>query len=428
MLSIDDTHYDAAYFARCRALFESHPVLGRCEGVRFTACLGDPAFAIALCLYLKDRGGSLFPLAPDTPLEAARRRAERSGSAHLIFGPQGEAALETIEAIVPSTTPSTIPSLVQMSSGTTGEPKYIERSWASVDLEIESYVRHFELANAMTPIVACPVNHSYGLISGVLVALRRGLTPVVIRNLNPKYILRKVAETESPLLYASPTLLATLTMLADPERPIFAVMTSGVLLQKAWFDGLRTKVRHLHQQYGCSEAGCVTLGVDIQAANEIGVPLPHLSVIAGSDAGHPDEIVVSLADGRTIATRDLGYLEGGRLHFVSRVDDLINVSGLNVYPAEVEEVVLEIPEVTDAVVYRTQHGFGHDRVCLQFVATEPLTHQRVREWCARKLAGHQVPMLITQVDVIPRLPNGKVSRKALAEAAASPSPSREALS
>jgi 3,4-dihydroxybenzoate---[aryl-carrier protein] ligase len=50
-----------------------------------------------------------------------------------------------------------------------------------------------------------------GLISGVLVALKRGTQPVIISNLNPKYILRRLYDTPSALLYASPTLIATLT-------------------------------------------------------------------------------------------------------------------------------------------------------------------------------------------------------------------------
>jgi fatty-acyl-CoA synthase len=194
-------------------------------------------------------------------------------------------------------------------------------------------------------------------------------------------------------------------------------MTSGTLLQKSTFENIRKKVQHLHQQYGCSEAGCVTLGRDIGAANELGTPLPHVELIAGTSAAEPREIVVKVA-GKTIETRDLGYVERNALHFVARLDDMINVSGLNVYPSEVEEVVLEMPGVTDAVVFKRSHGFGNDQVCLDFVSERSLARREIREWCAKKLAGYQMPMSITQVASIPKLPNGKVSRKAIAEAAA----------
>ncbi|HSC88406.1 MAG TPA: hypothetical protein VLC09_14085, partial [Polyangiaceae bacterium] len=232
----------------------------------------------------------------------------------------------------------------------------------------------------------------------------------------PKYLLRKCAEVEAPLLYASPTLLATVAMLTPEERPLHAAMTSGTLLQRNWFDGIRKKVRHLHQQYGCSEAGCISLGEDIDEPNQLGRPLPHIELVAGSSADEPGEIIARSTEGRTIATRDLGYLADGHLHFVSRLDDMINVSGLNVYPSEVEEVVLELPDVTEAVVYKRRHGFGSDQVSLRFVAARTLAPEHVREWCSARLASHQVPMHVTQVPTIPKLPNGKTSRNALAEA------------
>lgn len=431
MLYVDDTFYEKPYFERCEAMLAAHPLLGDCMGKRVAACVSDTAFSIALVLYLKARGGSLFPLATDTPLEAARRRAERSRSDYLLFGADAETALAGIETFAVVRDEAQRPSLVQMSSGTTGEPKYIERSWASIDEEVASYARTFASADELTPIVACPVNHSYGLISGVLVALHRGVAPVIIKNLNPKYILRKLAEAKKPLLYSSPTLIATITLLASEERPIHAVMTSGTLLSKSFYETAKKKVRHLHQQYGCSEAGCVTLGENISTSNELGVPLPHLTVAAGT-YDTPAEIVVARSSGKVIETRDLGYVEGGKLHFVSRLDDMISVSGLNVYPSEIEEVVLELPHVTDAVAFKRGHGFGADQVCLQFVADVPLSNAIVREHCAQRLARHQVPMSITQVAHIEKLPNGKVSRKALAEAEnrrdAAKTSTREALS
>lgn len=420
MLYVDDSYFDQEYFDRCFALFEQHSIIGQCKGKRITVCLDDPAFWVALCLFLKNQGASVFPLPADTPIEAARRRARRSASHYLLFGKKGEAALASIE-IMDGCGEESKAVLVQMSSGTTGEPKIIERSWISIDTEIKSYIQHFSSANEMTPIVACPVNHSYGLICGVLVALKRGVRPLIIRNLNPKYIIRKLREATKPILYSSPTLIATITMRVSEEKPIYAVMTSGTIMQKTWFENISKKVVHLYQQYGCSEAGCIALGEDISEANDLGKPLPHVDLIAGNSVKEPAEIVVSVNaenSRSTVHTRDLGYLdENGNLHFVSRLDDMINVAGFNVYPGEVEEVVLEIPQVTDAVVFKRRHSFGGDQVCLNYVSAIALPEQQIREWCARRLASHQVPMNITHVDAIPKLPNGKVSRKALAEMA-----------
>jgi 3,4-dihydroxybenzoate---[aryl-carrier protein] ligase len=163
------------------------------------------------------------PLPIDTPLDGARRRAERSGCEMLIVASDAE-SIEIVEIDSGNLRSSdALVGLIQTSSGTTGEPKFIERSWASIDTEIETYVRHFPEANEWTPIVACPVTHSYGLICGVLVALRRGVQTVIIRNLNPKFILRKLRETPESILYSSPAMIATLAMLvknagASPKR------------------------------------------------------------------------------------------------------------------------------------------------------------------------------------------------------------------
>ncbi|RBP48186.1 fatty-acyl-CoA synthase [Roseimicrobium gellanilyticum] len=419
MIYVDDQAYDRGYFEKRFAQFDAHPVLSRCTGRRLAVCLQDTALWIALCLYVKEEGGTVFPLPIDTPLEGARRRAERSGCEVLIVASDdGELGVEEANSI--KARPDIPDGLIQTSSGTTGEPKFIERTWASIDTEIESYVSHFPDANAWTPIVACPVTHSYGLICGVLVALRRGQQPVIVRNFNPKYILRKLRETPTSILYSSPAMIATLAMLVKQEEPLWAVMTSGTVLQKATFESLGKKVRHLYQQYGCSEAGCLSLGTGLLAAIDQGKPLPHVTITAGANTAEPADIIVTLPDGRKVETRDLGYFENGRLYFVSRLDEMINVAGFNVYPGEVEEVILAMPGIRDAVVFKKSRGFGGDQVCLHFVSDEEISADAVRDFCAGRLAAHQIPMNIARVEAIPRLPNGKISRKALAEAPSAP--------
>ncbi len=421
MIHVNDQAFEQAYFESRHAEFAAHPVLSRCAGRRLAVCLQDTALWIALCLFIKKNSGTVFPLPVDTPLDAARRRAERSGCEALIIS-NNDGTLEVIEIESTKAFPDVPAGLIQTSSGTTGEPKFIERTWASIDTEIESYVRHFPEANEWTPIVACPVTHSYGLICGVLVALRRGVPPVIIRNLNPKFILRKLREAPASILYSSPAMIATLAMFVKETDPLWAVMTSGTVLQRATFEALGKKVRHLYQQYGCSEAGCLSLGTDLLAANDQGQPLPHNTITAGANAGSPADIIVTLPDGRTVETRDLGYLENGRLHFVSRLDEMINVAGFNVYPVEVEEVILTMPGIRDAVIFKKTRGFGGDQVCLQFVSDEEISADAVREFSTGKLAAHQIPMNIARVEVIPRLPNGKISRKALATEPAESAP------
>ncbi|WP_287367569.1 AMP-binding protein, partial [Mesorhizobium sp.] len=304
--------------------------------------------------------------------------------------------------------------LLQMSSGTTGEPKCIARAWSDIDDEIESYTSAFVEPQDMTPLIAGPTTHSYGLICGVLVALKRGQSPAILDTGNPKFLLRKLRETERPYLISSPAILYTLARLLPAGEQIHATMTSGTLLPEPWFRQIRAKSRHMFQQYGCSEAGCIAINPNVQAANEVGYVLPRFSLRDTGTAGEPKEIAVERKD-VAVETRDLGYRrDDGMLVFLSRLDDLINVSGLNVYPKEVEDVVLTFGGIGDAVVFRKQDAFAGERVALLFSAEHAVDRTQLRQRCAERLAAHQVPTEILQVERIPRQANGKISRRDVA--------------
>jgi len=414
MIYLNDEYFDKNYFDQCYQTFNQHEILGNCQGKRITACISDAAVWIALCLYARDHGISVFPLPAGTPEEALNRRAKLSGSHYQVMAGSMEELLSKIEKISDHED-DVEPVLVQMSSGTTGEPKCIERTWVSIDIELQNYIEHFTDLAEMTAVVACPVNHSYGLICGILASIKRGSEPVIITNFNPKYIINKLRETASPILYSSPALITTITMMVKADQPIHAIMTSGTLMQATWLEQAANKCEKLYQQYGCSEVGCIALGGDIKSIHDQGVPLPHLTLKSGSSAEELQEIVVTTETSTTVLTRDLGYLDANnRLHFISRIDEMINVAGLNVYPAEVEKVVMDMPAITDAVVFKKSHAFGNDQVCLQFIAEQEIADENIRSWCSRYLNKYQVPLQISQVEKIDRLPNGKVSRKALA--------------
>ncbi len=406
VLSVNDTLYDRSYFDERRAAYERLPLLANSTGRRLAICLEDPAEWLSLCLFLRERGASVAPIHPSTPLSAAQRLAARL-DCHVLFYQRLDAPHAVAER-----GPDEEAVLVQLSSGTTGEPKAIERTWKSVRREVERYVERFDAAASMTPLIACPVTHSYGLISGVLAALSRGVTPVVLTSVNPKYVIRRALETPRSVLYASPTLLNVVVRLLSHAERLPAVMTSGAPLGNAGFEQLVRRCERVFQQYGCSELGCVTLNDDVRAPAELGVPLPHLRVSAGESASAPREIVVHV-DGRAVATRDLGYISERGVCFVSRLDDTINVAGINVYPQEVEEAILAFSGIQEAVVYKRADLYAGERVCLQFTAERRIDPHELRAWCAERLSPFQVPLELRQVPAIPRLANGKVSRRAL---------------
>ncbi|GLK80324.1 AMP-binding protein [Methylopila turkensis] len=405
MIAIDDRLLDPQELARSGPAHAAIAQFGHPDGRRFAVCLADPADWLGLFFAIRAVGASVLPIHPATPYAAARRLAVSAGCHALLH-----------HAAEPEALPDAAPSpgmLLQMSSGTTGAPKCVERPWEHIERELNSYVATFREPDNMTPIVACPTTHSYGLICGVLAALKRGRTPVLVDPGNPKHLLKRLRETDRPLLYASPAVLHTVAQLAPRDETLHAAMTSGTLLPAAWFDRIRARTRHMFQQYGCSEAGVVAVNPDMAAPEDMGRPLPHLAVTAGT-ADAPAEILVRGPAGK-VRTSDLGALRpDGMLLFVARLDDTINVSGLNVYPQEVEDVAMTMPGVADAVAFRLADRFAGERVGLVFSAGGTVPVAAVMDWLRGRLASHQLPAQVIQLPAVPRQANGKVSRREIA--------------
>ncbi|MDO8825406.1 AMP-binding protein [Methylophaga sp.] len=409
MMYINDDFYDNNQFGHYYRQFDAIPLIRDCRGHRLAVCLQDTAQWIALVLYLKERGGSVVPLPATLPIAAARRTAIQADSHLLVYQ-----HLEQIE-VLENSSGSVTPGLVQFSSGTTGAPKCIERSWSDINQELQHYNIALRDAQQMNVIVCCPVTHSYGLLCGVLASFKRGQQPIILTELNPKYVLKKLQQVSNSLLYSSPTMLDVLAKLMPPSQSFHAVMTSGSMMSVTQFKTIGARTQYLFQQYGCSEAGCISLTSNCQSVTDMGKPLTHFQLKAGSNAQQPEEIIVKTVH-KDIFTRDLGYLDSqGNLHFVARLDDTINVAGINVYPQEVESVLLQYPDINEAVVYKRADTFAGERVCLKFTADSTINIRALRDWCATELSPYQIPLEIEQVTQIPKLANGKINRRELTE-------------
>lgn len=410
MLAVNDCNYTKDDLKRYEQQFALHSIWKTAEQWRIAVCPQDIGKWITLLLYVKKRGGSLVPIHPNTPLTAAKKIAAQAGCSYLFF--------HTFEAPLTLSNPVSNfpPGLVQFSSGTTGVPKQMERSWSSIDEELGAYVERLARMDADTVVVACPVTHSYGLISGVLAGLFQDKDVVVVTAQNPKYVLKKLTDYPNHLLYGAPPLLYALAKLSN-GKTLHAVMTSGTRLPEEWFQLIQSNSQMLLQQYGCSEAGCISIAMPLRFSEELGVPLSHVQAKAGTARDNPCEIQVTIGS-RTINTGDLGYIDqDGTLCFRERLDDMINVAGLNVYPHEVEQVLREHPSVEDVVVYKKADSYAGERVCAHVAAgKETLSLHELRSFCISRLAPHQVPHEITIVKEIAKNANGKISRVKLGEA------------
>ena len=199
---------------------------------------------------------------------------------------------------------------------------------------------------------------------------------------------------------------------------------------------------HLTEGYGLTEASPVVtscIGTDAPLGS-VGVPVPGLEVrlvdedgddVLIGDSGevwvrgpnvfagywHDEDATARAvnADG-WLVTGDVATVDDeGYLYLVDRVKDLIIVSGFNVYPAEVEEVLMQHPAIDACAVVGVPHPYSGEAVKAYVVAVkgESIEEDEVVRFCASRLARYKCPEKVWFVDEVPRGMGGKVLRRAL---------------
>jgi long-chain acyl-CoA synthetase len=184
----------------------------------------------------------------------------------------------------------------------------------------------------------------------------------------------------------------------------------------------------VHVFYGASECGGICYDREGSAAlrGTVGTPLNGVTVelcdgavrvrSAAVGSGYVPVAREELSGGTFLAA-DLGtWTSGGELALLGRADALINAGGKKVHPAEVENVLREMPGVREVVVVGVAAEQGEREIVRAVIACDParVTYEEVAAWCRVRLAAHKVPRSILLVDDIPRTARGKIDRAALA--------------
>lgn len=381
------------------------------EGKRYAVCVDHAFDLVSIVLYLRKRGGSVLLMHADTPVDTARTIAFKANCSYLLY----EKWSASIRIGVSQDAYES--SILQYSSGTTGEPKLVARSWEQVDREILQYNQQFCTSPDEEPLILVPVSHSFGLIAGVLTALAREAEPTIVQDKNPKYALHAIKSTKKSIVYGVPFMFHLLDSLGKGEVYFHKLVSSGAPLSESLLKLLKARTNEVWQQYGCTEAGCISLGAQPSSPMDMGMPLGHLQLSIRTDrpifeeGAMTGEIVV-YSESVEIRTLDLGRIDPltGRLHVLGRLDDLINVSGLKVIPSEVENVIGRLHGITESVVFKTEHKIWGEAVKAMVVASPDVYEHDVRAWCIKHLPAYKVPSIIERVAEIPKLPNGKISR------------------
>lgn len=200
----------------------------------------------------------------------------------------------------------------------------------------------------------------------------------------------------------------------------------------------------LVEGYGLTEASPVTHANPIwgrRVQGSIGIPWPDTEAVIMLDNGEPaepgeigellvkgpqvmkgywnqpEETASVLKDG-WLATGDMGYMDkDGYFYIVDRKKEMINASGLKVYPREIEEVLYQHPAVQEAAVIGIPDEYRGETVKAFVVLRQgqQATEQQLEQFCRERLASYKVPRVYEYRTELPKTLVGKVLRRALAE-------------
>jgi long-chain acyl-CoA synthetase len=131
--------------------------------------------------------------------------------------------------------------------------------------------------------------------------------------------------------------------------------------------------------------------------------------------GRPDETAKSMSPDGFFRTGDIGIMDtGGRIKIVDRKKDMILVSGFNVYPNEVEDVIASHPGVLECAVIGMRNAHSGESVKAFVVKKDPnLTEQDLLAYCATQLTHYKIPRHVEFRTELPKSNVGKILRRAL---------------
>ncbi len=131
----------------------------------------------------------------------------------------------------------------------------------------------------------------------------------------------------------------------------------------------------------------------------------------------PQQTAQTFDENGWLHTGDVGYInEDGYLFLVDRMNDKIVCKGVNIYPAEIEKVLMHFPGFTEVAVIGVPDEKAGEAICAIAVCKdESISLETLQKWCEGKLALHKIPKRLEKADALPRNPTGKVLRRILRE-------------
>jgi long-chain acyl-CoA synthetase len=333
-------------------------------------------------------------------------------------------------------------------SGTTGKAKAAELTHRAITWNARALAAGLALAPGDVQLAVAPLSHVLGMTGVMNASLLGGAALALMERFDAPGALALMAETATTGVLGAPPMFAALLREAQRSgvspRLRFG-MAGGAPLPSTLSHAFEERFGCvLRDGYGMSEVGggiTLTPLAMLPKPHSVGPALPGsalriVDLVSGTPlpAGERGEVAVRSpsvmrryrgddettravldADG-WLLTGDIGYLDpDGHLFLVDRKKELIIRSGYNVYPREVEEVLLSFPGVLEAaVVGIPDDEHGEEILALVVPAPETtLDPGAVKAFTRERLAAYKYPRLVVVVEALPKGPTGKISKRAI---------------
>jgi long-chain acyl-CoA synthetase len=351
--------------------------------------------------------------------------------------------------------------VLMYTSGTSGSPRGAMLSHRAMLANLDQCARIVPpvLATDDVVLMVLPLYHIYGLNPGLGMVARTGCTGVLVERFDPADTLALMQRHRVTNVAGAPPMYMAWSLLPD-----FAEAFTGVRLAVSGAAPLDVAAQqrlldatghHVFEGYGLSETAPVltsTLMSEVAKPGSIGRPIPGVEIRLVDAAGDEllgaddDEEIVPGDDepGEIVArgenlfsgywpdgaegpdadgwwrTGDVAYRDDdGDLFLVDRIRELVLVSGFNVYPREIENVLFTHPGIAEAAVIGVPHPYTGETVKAYVVAAPGvhLTAEDVIAFCEGSLARFKCPTAVEFVAALPHSATGKVAKSRLRAAA-----------
>ena len=349
--------------------------------------------------------------------------------------------------------------VLQYTGGTTGVSKgavLLHRNLVANVLQSEAWyqpaLKKIPPGEQIVTVCALPLYHIFGFTTNMMLGMRMGGCNILIPNARDvPALLKELSAQKFHSFPAVNTLFNAIANHPDAAKVDWSHLKisvgGGMAVQSAtakqWLEMTGCPIV---EGYGLSETSpsATCNPVDSTAfSGTIGMPLPGTELTVLDDAGHeqplgaageiairgpqvmagywqrPDETAKVMTADSWFRTGDIGLAdERGYFKIIDRKKDMILVSGFNVYPNEVEDVITQMPGVLECAAVGVPDAKAGEAVKVIVVKRDPaLTEADIRAFCEANLTGYKRPRVVEFRSELPKTPVGKILRRELRDAA-----------